>query len=421
MTTTATPRIKTVIAPSFYKVHRDIKAKKHSKYWLKGGRGSTKSSFISIEIILGMMKDPDANAVVLRKVKDTLRDSVYEQMLWAIDALGVTKYWHDSLNPLAITYIPTGQKIVFKGADKPKKVKSSKFRRGYTKFIWFEEADEFENMQTIRTINQSLVRGGEDIITFYSYNPPQSANNFINTEVGIQALREDTFVHSSTYLTVPPEWLGKEFILDAEHLKKTNRQSYDHEYMGIVTGTGAEVFTNIVTRRITDEEIATFDKVSRGIDYGFAADPTHYAEVYLYKPRRRLIIFREIHKKGMKNLTIAQEIKKFNPNRGLITAESAEPKTNAELRDLGLNVRGAKKGPGSVEFGIKYLQDLDEIIIDPDRTPNTYREFNGYEIERDSHGNLKGTYPDKDNHSIDAIRYALENEMKNGGGITVWK
>lgn len=416
-----TIRLKTIIAPSFYELHSDIALKAHSHYWLHGGRGSTKSSFISVEIILGMMKDPDANAVILRKVKETLRDSVYEQMLWAIDKLGVSHLWHESLNPLSITYIETGQKIIFKGADKPKKVKSSKFRRGYTKFIWYEEADEFGDMQTIRTINQSLVRGGEDIITFYSYNPPQSANNFINTEMQTQGLREDTLTHSSTYLTVPEEWLGKGFIQDAEYLKKHNPKKYDHEYMGIVTGTGAEVFTNVKTRRITDEEVASFDKVSRGMDYGFAADPTHYVEAYLYKPKRRLIIFTEIHKRGLKNRNIAEEVKRFNPHHALITTDSAEPRTNAELRDLGLNVRGAKKGPGSVEFGIKFLQDLDEIVIDPERTPNTYREFSQYELDRDGDGNLKGTYPDKDNHSIDATRYALENEMKRGGGVSVWK
>lgn len=111
-----------VIAPSFYSVHHAIREKRYSHYWLKGGRGSTKSSFVSIEIIKGMMADPDANAVILRKVKETLRESVYEQMLWAIDKLNVSHLWHESLNPLSITYKPTGQKIIFKGADKPKRL-----------------------------------------------------------------------------------------------------------------------------------------------------------------------------------------------------------------------------------------------------------------------------------------------------------
>lgn len=401
-----------LIAPSFYSVHHAIKKKRYAHYWLNGGRGSTKSSFISVEIIKGMMQDRDANAVILRKVKETLRESVYEQMLWAIDKLGVAHLWHESLNPLSITYIPTGQKIIFKGADKPKKVKSSKFRRGYAKFIWYEEVDEFTSMQDIRTINQSLIRGGDDIQVFYSYNPPESQNNWVNSEVEQQKLRNDTLVHSSDYRTVPPEWLGDQFIADAEHLKQTNPKKYEHEYLGVVTGTGAEVFTNVTLRQLSDVEVAAFDKVRRGIDFGFAADPTHYTENYYDSARKRLFIFVEIHKRGMKNKSIADEIKNYNQVNGWITGDSAEPRTIAELKDHGLRIVGAKKGPGSVEHGIKWMQDLNEIIIDPVRCPNTAREFKGYEIERDGNGNLKGTYPDKDNHSIDATRYSLEDEMK---------
>jgi PBSX family phage terminase large subunit len=406
-------KLTSLIAPSFYEVHHAIKKNKYSHYWLKGGRGSTKSSFVSIEIIKGMMEDPDANAVILRKVKETLRESVYEQMLWAIDKLRVAHLWHESLNPLSITYKPTGQKIVFKGADKPKKVKSSKFRRGYAKFIWYEETDEFSGMSDIRTINQTLVRGGPDIQVFYTYNPPQSQNNWVNSEVEQQKLRKDTLVHSSDYRTVPKEWLGEQFINDAEHLKKTNPKKYEHEYLGIVTGTGAEVFTNVTQRRITDDEIARFDKIRRGLDFGFAADPLHYTENYYDKARKRLFIFAEIHQVGLKNSVAVEKIKKINKLNGWITADSAEPRTIAEFNDLGLRVVGAKKGPGSVEHGIKWLQDLNEIIIDPERCPNTAREFSTYEIEKDGNGNLKGTYPDKNNHSIDANRYSLEDEMKH--------
>ncbi|MGQ2374324.1 phage terminase large subunit [Companilactobacillus zhachilii] len=169
----------------------------HSNYWLKGGRGLTKSSFVSIEIALEIMRNSQANAVVLRKVAATLRDSVYDQYLWAIDALGVQDYWKDSVSSMTLTYKPTGQQIRFKGADKPRKIKSQKFRHGYTKFKNYEETDEFANWSEIRSMNQSLNRGGSDIITFYSYNPPASLNSWVNQTTAKEATRDDTLVHSS--------------------------------------------------------------------------------------------------------------------------------------------------------------------------------------------------------------------------------
>lgn len=406
-----TVKLSELLAPAFHRVHRDINQVAHNYYWLKGGRGSTKSSFVSIEIILGMMRDRQANCVVLRRVKETLRESVYDQMLWAIDILGVSHLWHDSLNPLSIRYIPTGQRIVFKGAEKPKKVKASKFRHGYAKYIWYEETDEFRDYDDISIINQTLVRGGEDILVFYTYNPPQSVNNWINSEVDLQSTRKDTMVHSSTYLTVPVEWLGKQFLDEAKYKRQNSPVKYNHEYLGIVTGTGAEVFTNVELREITDEEISTFDKIYRGLDFGFAADPLHYSECYFDKTRRRLYIYAEIHQVGLRNAIVVEKIKELNPHRGWITSDK-EPRTIAELEDLGLRITAAKKGPGSVEPGIKWLQDLLEIIIDQKRCPNTAREFTTYELERDSNGNLKGNYPDRDNHSIDSIRYAMEDEIR---------
>lgn len=398
-----------LIAPSFYGVHRALKEDRFTHYWLKGGRGSTKSSFVAIEIILGMMKDPNANAVALRKVKENLRESVYEQLLWAIEVLGVSHLWHDSVSPMSLTYTPTGQKIIFRGADKPKKVKSSKLRRGYIKYVLYEEIDEFEPGD-IRTINQTFLRGGPTFVVFYCFNPPKSQRNWVNAEVTEQ--RADRLVHHSTYETVPRHWLGEQFFVEAEHLKKTKPESYKHEYLGEITGTGAEVFRNLTFRDITDEEISSFDRIKRGLDFGYAGDPLHYTECHFDKVRRRLYIFVEIHKLQMSNRSAVEAITKFNSQRYVIRSDR-EPRTVNEFRQLGLNIEPAKKGPDSIEHGTKFLEDLEEIIIDPVRCPNTKREFYGYELERDSNGNFKDGYPDKDNHSIDAVRYALEDEMRN--------
>ncbi|PDO11585.1 MAG: terminase [Candidatus Reconcilbacillus cellulovorans] len=402
-------RLSRLIATSFYGLYHLIKQGAYTHWWLKGGRGSTKSSFISIVIILGIMRHRDTHAVVLRKVAANLKDSIYEQLLWAIDVLGVGHLWKAKLSPLELIYIPTGQRIIFRGADKPRKIKSIKVKKGYIRWIWYEEVDEFNGPDEIRIINQSLMRGGPKFDVFYSFNPPRSVSSWVNTVV--LEKRPDTYVHHSTYLDVPREWLGEQFIIEAEHLKAVNEAAYEHEYLGVPNGTGGEVFTNVKARVITDEEIARFDRIYRGLDFGFASDPLHYTVCYFDKTRRRLFIFYEIHRVGMKNRHLVDAIKQENPNNRLITADSAEQRTIAELRELGLNVRGAKKGPDSVEHGIKFLQDLEEIIIDPVRCPNTLREFTQYELEKDANGNWKDGFPDRNNHSIDAVRYALEDEI----------
>lgn len=409
MITQKTTRLSNLIAPAFYDLHWDIEEGLHTHYKLKGGRGSTKSSFISIEIILGMMKDNEANAVCFRKVGNTLQESVFEQLLWAIDALQVNHLWHPSLTPLRLTYIPTGQRIAFRGMDDPNKAKSIKVRKGYFKYIWFEERAEMDGEEDERKVLQSMMRGGSKFVVFYSWNPPKSINSWVNQDVLLS--RDDTVVHSSTYLTVPKEWLGEQFIIEAEHLKKVKPQAFEHEYLGIAIGTGGQVFDNVTIRKITDEEIAVFDKIKHGLDFGFAADPLAYVKSHFDKTRRRLFIFAELYQVNLNNAKAVSKIKRLNPLNHIVIADSEDPRTINEFNELGLRVIGAKKGPGSIEHGIKWLQDLDEIIIDPYRCPNTKREFVGYELEKDKNGNFKGSYPDKNNHAIDATRYALENEI----------
>lgn len=397
-----------VIAPSFYDIHWDLHDEQHTHYWLGGGRGSTKSSFVACEIILGMMEDPNANGVVLRKVKDTLRESVMEQLAWAIETLGVEDYWEIPEAKLVITYKPTGQEIRFRGADKPKKIKSMKFSRGYTKYIWYEEVDEFTSMEEIRMINQSLMRGGRKFTVFYSYNPPKSANNWVNSEV--KMTRPDRLSHHSTYLSVPVDWLGGQFIVEAEHLKSTKELAYDHEYLGKVTGTGGEVFSNVQIRQISDEEIEDFYNIRRGLDFGYAIDPLSYNVMHYDRKHKRLYIYYELYKVGLSNHAAHAHIEQENKKNEMITADSAEPKSINELLQYGLRVRGVKKGPDSIEYGIKFLQDLEAIVIDDMRCPETAREFLAYELEKDANGNFKAGFPDKNNHSIDSVRYALNDE-----------
>lgn len=358
-----------------------------------------------------MMLHPEANAVVLRKISNTLKDSVFNQLLWAIEKLGVEQYWTITKSPLELTYIPYGNKILFRGSDDPQKLKSTKFRKGYCRYIWYEEVSEFFGMEEIRNINQTLMRGGNIFNVFYSYNPPKSVNNWVNAEA--LEVREDKLFHKSTYLDVPREWLGEMFFIEANHLKETNELAYRNEYLGEATGTGGAVFTNLTIREITDDEIKKFDKIYDGLDFGYAVDPACYVQVYFDKTRKKLYIFSEVYQVGLSNERLWEKIVEKKISRATITADSAEPKSIDKLNSLGkIYVKGAKKGPDSVEYGIRWLQDLEEIVIDNKRCPNTAREFGLYEYERDKFGQFKSKYPDANNHSIDATRYAVESETK---------
>lgn len=286
-------------------------------------------------------------------------------------------------------------------------MKSTKVTHGYIRYIWYEELDEFCGMKEIRSINQSMMRGGEKFTVFYSYNPPQNRRSWVNREA--LKKRDDMLVHKSTYLDVPKSWLGEQFFLEAKYLKKLHINQYNHEYLGEVTGTGGEIFDNLEVVKLSDEEVKSFDNIKCGVDFGFAADPFVYVVCFYHN--NKLFIFDEIYAKGMTNHNAAEKIFEKGFANKLIVCDSAEPKSINDLRMFGLRVRGARKGPDSIEYGIRFLQSLEKIVIDPERCPNVTREFSEYELERDTDGEFKSVYPDKNNHTIDAVRYALEDEI----------
>lgn len=399
-------KISELIAPVYYQEHLDIKAHKYTHYWNAGGRSSAKSAFISLEIVQGIVNNPKMHAVCFRKYSINLRESLFNQMLWAVDMLGLNNYFSATLAPMELTYKPTGQKILFRGLDDPRKTKSIKPVFGWFGFIWFEELDQYDGMEEIRSVLQSLMRGGDCFTCLYSYNPPQTLNNWVNNE----SLRpvDNRKVYKTTYLDIPKEWIGQEFFIEAELLKKNNELAYRHEYLGEITGTGGAVFTNLVCREITDEEIKHFPDFQYGTDWGFATDPFAWGKQYFDKTRRTLYIIDEVYKTGLLNTEAMAILKTKDIGRGLIIADSAEPKSIEEFRRNGFNIRGAEKGKDSVRYGIKWLQDLCAIVIDPKRTPNAWREFSTYEYEKGRDGQFKSEYPDKNNHFLDQCRYSCE-------------
>ena len=402
-------RVSDLIAPAFLAIHRDIKRGGHAEYWLKGGRGSTKSSFAATEIILGILRDPMANAIVYRKVAATLRESVYEELTKVILRMGLEPWFRFRLSPLQITYKPTGQKILFRGADDPAKSKSIALSRGYFGFLWFEELSEFAGVEDIRTIRASVIRGAGSgrAAVLCSYNPPATSAAWVNAESLVP--KPGRLVHASSYLDVPAEWLGEAFLAEAEALKAVDERAYRHMYLGEVTGTGGQVFDNLAIRPITDAETASFGATYAGLDWGWFPDPAHFARCAYFPAQRRLYVYDELRTVRTANRDLARLLidrKGVTPGEEII-ADSAELKSIADMRDEGLRVIGATKGPGSVAAGTKWLQSLREIVIDPERCPETAREFATYEYERTREGTYVDAYPDKDNHSIDAVRYAL--------------
>lgn len=393
------------IPDCFHWAIRDIRDKKHLEYVFKGGRGSTKSTTVGMTIVELMKNNHDIHAVVCRKVGNTIKDSVYNKIKWAIGKQEFTEEFDSKLSPMEITLKSTGQKIYFRGADDPDKIKSINPEFGYIGILWFEELDQFAGPEEIRKIEQSAIRGGNLAWIFKSFNPPKTMNNWANKYV--LEPKENRIVHSSTYLDVPKKWLGQPFIDEAEHLKEVNPNAYEHEYMGIANGNGGNVFEYLEIRDITDEEISRMDRIFAGVDYGWYPDAFCYLRTYYDSAREKIYLIDELYVNKWSNSKTTDWIKKKGYDDYTMICDSAEPKSVNDFRDAGLPARGAIKGPGSIEYGFKFLQTK-TIVIDPKRTPNAYKEITEYEYDRDKEGNVISGYPDGNDHAISALRYAYE-------------
>lgn len=432
----------TMIAPAFIKVVHDIEEQLYNEYVFPGGRGSTKSSFISLEIVDLIEKNPEMHAAVFRQVGNTLRDSVYAQVCWAITALGLEDEYKCNVSPMEITKKATGQKIFFRGNDDPLKSKGIKapalkkeaIRRikvnrekldklrkepfkvesGYIGILWFEELDQFHGEEAIRTVTQSVIRGGEKAYIFKTFNPPKSAQNWANKYIKIP--RPGMMVTPSTYLDVPKAWLGKPFLDEAEHLKEVNPIAYENEYMGVANGTGGNVFDNVTIRAITDTEISQFDKIYNGVDWGWYPDLYAFVRVHYEPAQLKLYIWQEYTCNKQSNRQTADKLIEMGiTSYDMIICDSAENKSIGDYKMYGLFAREAEKGPGSREYSYKWLQSLKEIVIDNVRCPVATDEFLKYEYERDKDGNVISGYPDGNDHVIDAVRYATNSIWKKRG------
>lgn len=398
----------------------------YTEYVEEGGRGSCKSSFISIAAMLLLDSNKNYNAFVGRKVADTMQDSVYEQLLWAIEKLKL-RDWVGTVKPLKIRNKRTKQAIIFRGADKAEKTKSIKLHHGYFAITWLEEVTEY-TPKDVNDITISTMRGGDKYWCFYSFNPPSAVRNWCNTELKKPTPRR--LVHHTDFRCVPKAWLGDAFFDKAKEMKETNSMLYRNIYLGEVTGNGRNIFENVILREITDEEIESWDWHNRGVDFGYYPDAFRYNATYFDYDRRILYIFDELNllkhgnweasEKLKEHLIEFYKLKKDEPlffMEDEMIGDSAEPKSIADYRQWGWNIKGAIKGKGSLDAGMKWLQSLRAIIIDEVRAPKAADEFTKYEYEIDRKtGEVMSGYPqNQPDHSIANVRYQTEKIWRQRG------
>ena len=411
------------IGRDFVDVHRLIAAGRLTDVWLPGGRGSLKSSYASLEIAMGLMADQDANALVIQSRRVNIRDATMAQMLWAFDVLGVSDQWKPTGSTLRINNTKTLQAVVFRGCDEPKKIKSIKLRRGYWRYLWIEEADLLRGMAEVRSVRQTVSRSSVPVVRLYTFNPPRTRDAWANDEVARVRAEGSPgeCVVDSCYTDAPPEWLGDQFIADAEALKTADPESYRHEYLGEAVGYGSEVFDRVEVRDLTDDEWTAVTMRVYGVDWGFSADPFCWIQLAYDPKSRTLYVIDEVSGHGLTNTESAAMVKEHmtagicqgervlaeGEPYATVACDAAEPKSIADYREQGIQAIGAKKtGACSIKSGIRWLQQRAKIVIRPE-CRLAAKEFSSYAYLLDAEGKPTSTLPDADNHAIDAARYAL--------------
>ena len=407
-------KISDLLTSKFYPLYSAWKSNKYTRLVCKGGRGSAKSTNIALILVVDLMQYP-VNTICFRKVGETLRKSVYEQIKWAIKFLGVEEYFEYKLSPLEIIYKERGNKFIFMGVDDPQKSKSIKEAQFPIARYWFEELAEFKNEDEVETVLNSIFRGklekGLIYKGFFSYNPPKMKHNWVNKKYNYSFIENNVFVHHSTYFDNP--YISEEFIKEAEAVKAKDETKYKLVYMGEPIGNGLVPFPNLEIREIEASEIAGLEKFRNGVDWGYGVDPLAFVRWGYDKKKGIIYALDEYYGVGLKNRNLANYILSKGYDE-LVMCDSAEPKSIDELKEYDISAWGAKKGAGSVEYGEKWLSDLEAIVIDPKRTPNISREFEMIDYDTDREGNPLPRLCDSNNHTIDATRYAFSNDMKKG-------
>ena len=373
----------------------------------KGGRGSIKSNFWGNLAYETIRQDPQAHVVYTRRFKVDLRSSVYNQFMKTVIRYQDLDNWDFKQSPMCAVYKQTGQMVMFAGADKPISLKSFNVPFGYVKLLIHEECDEMAGVEQMDNIEDTFLRADTPALDIKIFNPPKSKNNFMNEYTEECKNKPQTRICHSYYYNVPVKWLGKRFFERAEWFRIHKPLYYKNNYLGEVTGTGGGIFDNLEIRKISDEELMTFDTVNHGLDFGYT-HPQVFSQNYYDYETDTLYIFGEVYSKKCKNSTFARKIKKFMNVE--IICDSARPDGIAEMQDWGFNAIGAKKRWGSGkgrDYCWEWLQRCNKIVIDPERCPNTEKEFTKAEHEQLPDGSFSDAYPTLEEDTIMANIYAL--------------
>ena len=395
----------------------DIVGKGYKTYWnfkgryavVKGSRGSKKSKTTALWIIYSMMKHKDANTLVVRKTERTLKDSCFSDLKWAINRFGVEAHWKATINPLELTYIPTGQKILFRGFDDPLKITSISVEKGVLCWCWIEEAYEIFNESDFDMLNESI-RGAMPeglfkrfMITFN----PWSDKHWLKRRFFDIPDSEDKIALTTTYKC--NEWLDKADRKLLEDMKITNPRRYKVAALGEWGVVDGLIYENWFEENFNWRDIARQEGVKSmfGLDFGYTNDPTAFVCGLIDTSTKDIWIFDELYKKGMSNEMIYEEILRMGYSKEKIVADSSEPKSIDRLYDLGLRrIKRARKGKDSIMNGIDFLQDF-KIHIHPKCT-NFITEISNYVWDEDKTGTKINKPIDDFNHALDALRYSCE-------------
>lgn len=388
----------------------------------KGSRGSKKSKTTALFFIYSMMKYPGANLLVVRKVYRTLKDSCFTDLKWAINILGVQDYWSVKESPLEIIYIPTGQKILFRGLDDPLKVTSITVETGNLCWAWIEEAYEINKEQDFNMLDESIRGTVEEplykqiTLTFNPWNERHwLKKRFFDVE------DENIMAKTTNYMC--NEWLDESDKKLFEDMKKNNPRRYQVAGLGewgIVEGL---VYENWRELEFDWREILNKRQKAKavfGLDFGYTNDPAAFFCGIMDQEQKEIYVFDEIYQKRMQNTVIYRSIEKLGFRKEIITADSEEPKSIEHLRSLGLTrIKASKKGKDSINAGIQFIQDF-KIFIHP-RCVNFLTEISNYAWDKDKFGKAVNKPIDDFNHLMDAMRYALEDYMRNNRMKTINK